>query len=107
MTQAQLKAFGDALGEILSASFHYTAPENRPPKYAVWQEIAGTSVSANNRHAESGFTIDVDLFTREEYDTTIDAISNLLDSYGSWTIESVQYETDTGLIHYTWRLDYA
>ena len=107
MTQNELKKFGEALGNILGASYHYTAPENRPPKYAVWQELLGIDLHANNRHAESGFLISVDYFTAEEYDPNIDAISALLDVYGSWTIESVQFEQDTMLIHYEWRLEHA
>lgn len=107
MTQTQLKEFGNALGATVDTSFHYTAPENQSPGYCVWQEILGINLAGDDKHAESGFVIAVDYFTDEEYDSNIDAISALLDTYGSWTIESVQYEEDTGLIHYEWRLEYA
>lgn len=106
MTQAKLKTFGTALAAAVKA-YHYRAPENEAPGYAVWAELAATSVEADNRHAEGAFTIAVDYFTREEYDDAIDTICDLLDSFGSWVIESVQFETETGLIHYEWRLDYA
>lgn len=107
MTQATLKKFGTALGAKISRAYHYTAPENCAPKYAVWQEIMGISMAGDNRHTESGFVVIVDYFTDAEYDTNIDVIETFLDGYGSWTVESVQYETDTGLIHYEWRLEYA
>jgi len=106
MTQAKLKTFGVALSDIVRA-YHYRAPENVAPGYAVWIEIADTHVSANNRHAEAAFTIAVDYFTAKEFDASIDAICDLLNGFGSWTLESVQFEPDTSLIHYEWRLDYA
>ncbi len=106
MTQAKLRTFGIALSGIVSA-FHYRAPENQHPGYAVWAEYAGTSVEANNSHAEAAFSISVDYFTAEEFDDSIDAICDLLDTFGSWVLESVQFETETNLIHYEWRLDYA
>lgn len=106
MTQAYLKEFGRNLARICKA-YHYRAPENTRPGYAVWQELAGASVGADNRHAEALYDIAVDYFTKTEFDSTIDAIEAFLQEYGSWRLESVQFEIDTGVIHYEWRLDYA
>lgn len=106
MTQSYLKEFGRGLATVCKA-YHYRAPENTRPGYAVWQELSGSSVSGDNRHAEALFDISVDYFTRTEFDETIDAIETFLQGYGSWHLESVQFEQDTGIIHYEWRLDYA
>lgn len=106
MTQAKLRTFGAALSDVVTA-YHYRAPENQAPGYAVWAEYAGAHVSADNSHAEAAFSIAVDYFTAEEFDAKIDAISALLDTFGSWVLESVQFEPETNIIHYEWRLDYA
>lgn len=106
MTQDKLRTFGTALASV-SRAYHYRAPENEPSGYAVWAELASTSVEADNSHAEAAFSISVDYFTRTEFDDTIDDICDLLDTFGSWRIESIQFEQETGFIHYEWRLDYA
>ena len=107
MTQTSLKAFGLGLGLIVPKCYHYTAPENTPAKYAVWAELSGTHLAANNKEAEGAFEIAVDYFTKTEFDATIDNISAFLDGFGSWNIESIQYEEATGYIHYEWRISYA
>ena len=107
MTQEHLKAFGLGLGQIVAKSYHYAPPENTPAAYAVWAEISGTNLAADNKAAEGAFTIAVDYFTKTEFDSTIDSIMTYLSSYGTWSLESVQYEEDTRYIHYELRLDYA
>lgn len=106
MRQTALRSFGLGLGAICRA-YHYRAPENTAPGYAVWQEIAGGAVEAENRHAEDSFEIALDYFTKTEFDENIDAIEAFLQGFGSWTLESVQFEYETGYIHYEWRIDYA
>ena len=106
MTQQQLRTFGAGLAQICNA-YHYRVPENTRPGYAVWQELSGESVQADNIHAESAFTIAVDYFTRAEFDSTIDDIQDYLEQFGSWRLESVQFEEETNVIHYEWRINYA
>lgn len=103
MTQTALQAFGTALGAIVPKSYHYMPPENTGPAYAVWAEISGSNLAADNKAAEGAFVIAVDYFTKTEFDTTIDSIQTFLNGYGSWILESVQFEEDTGYIHYEWR----
>ena len=107
MTQSGLKSFGLGLATIVPNAYHYTAPENTPAKYAVWAELAGNHLAADNKEAEGAFEIAVDYFTKTEFDATIDSISSFLDGFGSWRIESVQYEEETGYIHYEWRINHA
>lgn len=106
MTQAKLKIFGQGLAAVCRA-YHYRCPENTKPGYVVWQELSGNSVAGDNRHSESLCEIAVDYFTKTEFDAVIDDIEAYLQDYGSWRLESVQFETDTGVIHYEWRLEYA
>lgn len=74
----------------------------------VWQEDGeDNSFRANNRKQEQQLTGTVDYFTRTEFDATIDAVQDALTSMtgGSplgWQLSAVQYEEETGLIHYTW-----
>ena len=107
MTQAELRAFGLGLGQIVTNTFHYTAPENTSANYAVWAELSGVALSSDNKQAEGRCEIAIDYFTKTEFDGTIDSISSYLNNFGSWHIESVQFEPETRYIHYEWRLDYA
>lgn len=107
MTQTALRSFGTALGAIVRKSYHYMPPENTGPAYAVWAEISGRNLAANNTATEGAFTITVDYYTKTEFDGTIDNIQAFLSSYGSWVLESVQFEEDTGYIHYEWSQEHA
>ena len=45
----------------------------------------------------------VDLFTKTEFDPLADDVQNVLDELGvTWSLESVQYEDETNLIHMEW-----
>ena len=55
-------------------------------RYFVWQEDGAG-----------------DLFTKQEFDPWKEAFEKSLDDYGiAWYLNSVQYEEDTGFIHYEW-----
>jgi len=106
MTQIKLKAFGIGLGVVVSKCYHYRAPENVSGPYAVWMELGGVYVAGSNLHAESGKQITVDYFTKTEFDPVIDSIEGYFAGM-SWRLESVQFEEETGYIHYEWRIEYA
>lgn len=107
MTQSSLRSFGLGLGQIVPKCYHYMPPENTPAAYAVWAEISGTNLAADNTATEGAFTIAVDYYTKTEFDATIDSVTAYLGTFASWRLESVQFEADTGYIHYEWRLDHA
>ena len=73
-------------------------------RYFVWQEDGANDFEAGNRHLEKAVTGTTDLFTKQEFDPWKDAFEISLDSSGeiSWHLNSVQYEEDTGFIHYEW-----
>lgn len=72
-------------------------------RYFVWQEEGKNDLVADNRHVEGAMVGTTDLFTKEEFDPWVEAFQNVMDALGiSWVLSSVQYEEDTGFIHYEW-----
>lgn len=73
-------------------------------RYFVWQEDGANDFEADDLHAESAVTGTTDLFTKQEFDPWKDAFEAALDADGTiaWSLNSVQYEEDTGFIHYEW-----
>lgn len=99
----KLRAFAAGLAQTGASVFHYWRPGRKAP-YVVWQEDGATFLKAENQTEELGFSGTVDYFTKEEFDPMVDRI---MDDFRqmpiSWEMESVQYEEETGLIHYEWR----
>ncbi len=106
MAQSKLETFGKGLGAIVNKCYHYRAPENVSGPYSVWMELGGLYAAGNNLHAERGMEIAVDYYTKTEFDPTIDSIEGFFAGM-SWRLESVQFEEETGYIHYEWRVEYA
>lgn len=72
--------------------------------YVVWAEdgVADT-IWADGKLQEQVVTGTIDYFTKTEYDPLIVSIKEALDGIGlSYRLNSIQYETDTKLIHYEW-----
>lgn len=84
--------------------YHYAAEANTAPPYIVWQEDGANDLEAGNKHIERAYTGTIDLYTLEDGDPLMESIPKLLDHSGeiSWYLNSIQYETDTELIHYEW-----
>lgn len=81
----------------------YNAPDNVKAPYVVWSDGGDIDMVADNKHAESAREGTVDLFLAEENDVLVQAVCDALDvSVAVWALNSVQYEEDTGLIHYEW-----
>ena len=58
---------------------------------------------ANNRMSEQQLHGTVDLYTLEEYNPLIDEIQEALNEVmGGWSLNTVDYEDETNLIHYEW-----
>lgn len=93
--QAALAALGNA--------YHYVAEPNAVPPYITWMEDGDNDLMAGNVHAERCYTGSAHLFTKTEGDSLFTSIPQALEGIGaSWYFNSVQYEEDTGLIHYEW-----
>ena len=96
-----LEAVKDALLTVSQNVGHYTAWDDKPP-YIVWAEDSETE-ALNTENFKSGQTIEgtIDLFTRDEDDALISNIPLALNKARiPWSLNSVQYEDETRLIHY-------
>lgn len=101
--QTKLRDFGIAMATVVTSLYHYFAPDNQSASYAVWCEYAGSDLLGDNSHTESGMGIDFDFFTKTEFDAVIDNIETKFDALGVyWELSSIQYERETGFIHYHW-----
>lgn len=76
----------------------------REGDYCVWAEdMEPDRVSADNRKKIQNLQGTIDFFTRTEFNPLVDAIQNALnDAAISFYLSSVQYEDETGYIHYEW-----
>lgn len=106
-SQSKLHAFGVALNNALpDIVYHYERPAGVFP-VLIWQEdFEATSFNSDNIKAEQAMHGTIDYFTKQEYDPAIDTVQETLVSVGcSWRVNSVQYEDETGLIHYEWEFE--
>lgn len=88
------------------AVYHYQRPAREDLKrYVIWAEDGeADSQMVNNHKAQQQIRGTVDLYTAAEFDPWADRIQEQLDTAPgvTWTLESVQYEDATGLIHFEW-----
>lgn len=105
--QEKLRWFGAKVAGVCSHAYHYTKAKNATVPYAVWAEDSeGESFHADSHKAEQVISGSLNYFTKTEFDSTCDALQDMLDNVCcEWYLSSVQYEPDTGLIHYEWRWD--
>ena len=72
-------------------------------RYFVWGEMGQDDLEASNVHAEKAVTGYTDLYTKQEFDPWKEEIEESFDKYGIfWSLNSVQYEEETGFTHYEW-----
>jgi len=98
-----LEVLKNALLTVTQNVGHYEARE-KTDAYIVWAEDnQADSVWADGRMQEQAVEGTVDYFTKTENDTSVQSIQNALNDAGvSFRLNSIQYETDTGYIHYEW-----
>ena len=101
MTLTRLKALHDAMPVTMH---HYGAHKPAVP-YGVWAEDADVSPSADNVNSTRILSGTTDYFTKAEDDANVDAIEAQFSAASAWIaaqLSSIQYEDDTGLLHYEW-----
>lgn len=100
MTLSELR---DLLLTITPNVFRYSAYQ-QPDKYIVWAEDSqGSATHADDNMGEQSIQGTIDYFTKTEFDPTFNTIQEVLNSANiSWYLSSIQYEKDTGYIHYEW-----
>lgn len=101
--QSKLASIQSALVQATPNTFHYRRAKATPP-YLVWAEDGeDNSFSADNKKREQQIHGTADYFTKMEFDPVVDGIQEALANIScGWRLNSVQYEDDTGLIHYEW-----
>lgn len=98
-----LEIIKNALLELTDFVFHYRAPQNQPLPYIEWMEDGANDFLADNRHEETVYQGTIDLYTLDEEESLIKKIPEKLNETGAaWYLNSVQFEEDTGIIHYEW-----
>lgn len=71
--------------------------------YGVYAEDSANDLIANGKHAEKVLQGTVDYFTRDDSGTPKRTVEAALDSIPiAWFLSSIQFEEDTGFIHYEW-----
>lgn len=102
---SQLTRIRDALTSIDGLSiYHYWHPRLQAP-YCIWAEDGeGDSLWANNHQKEQVINGTIDYFTKEDLDPMVDIIQTKLNEVEGlgWSLDSVMYEDETNLIHYSW-----
>lgn len=92
-----------ALLYLTDRVYNFTAAPGTAPPFIVWQMDGENVLTAGNRHAESAPVVIIDLFSKDARDPLLEKVPEALDGTGAaWYLNSVQYETETGLFHYEW-----
>ena len=101
MTLAEVKNV--FVSVLPAATFHYKA-WSKPDKYIVWAEDGQAgALHADDQTEEQIISGTADYFTKTEYDAIVKNIQSAMNkSDMTWYLNSVQYEEDTGYIHYEW-----
>lgn len=98
--QETVERIGALHGALGGNVHHYFRPQLKAP-YIIWQEDGSGQFDASDRVAEMTVSGSTDFFTKKEYDRTADRIMDMFEKNGFlWKLNSIQYEQETGLIHY-------
>lgn len=104
MLSQKLSKIRDALLTVTDNVGHYEAL-NAKDQYIVWAEDSESdSVHADNAKKIQTIQGTIDYFTKKDGGETADQIQDALDKADGVTyqLSSVQYEEETGFIHYEW-----
>lgn len=103
--QSRLAELASEFKSISSVIHHYKRVETSAP-FGVWAEQFETNSDfADNWKTTQGINVQLDYFTQTEFDPVIDSLQAYMNENGyPWNLDSVQFEDDTNLIHYSWSL---
>ena len=101
---SKLQNIGILFGDVLGKTYHYRKSDRVAPPYAVWMEDGeDDSLYTDDTKSEQAISGALDFYTKTEFDPCVDGFQNVLNAnMERWTLASVQYEDETGLIHYSW-----
>ena len=96
-------ALAAALAEANLNFAHYAWSEAPSGDYGTYAEDSGNDFVADEIHAERGTDCWLNYFTRDDSGVPRTTIEGILNGLGiPWYLNTVQYENDTGYIHYEW-----
>lgn len=100
---SKLRVVKEALLKVSDDVHHYEAM-TKSDQYIVWAEDSeGDSLQTDNKKAEYSIQGTIDYFTKQDMDETVDRIYEALTEAGiAFSLNSTQYEEETGYIHYEW-----
>ena len=106
--QSKLYQIGAKLATVTTNCWHYWRPVTAVP-CLMWAESGEEdSFNSDNHKTEQNISGTCDFYTKTEFDPLIDEIQEALDEMGlAWSLNSVQYEDETKMIHYEWRWEVA
>lgn len=82
---------------------HYAWSRAPDGDYGVYAEDGANDLNADGEHAEKALQGTVDYFTRDDTGTPKATIEAALEGLNvPWYLNTIQYEDDTGYIHYEW-----
>ena len=103
MSLLQVKTALDSTGLPFA---HYAWASNakeRKTDHGVYAEDGANDLYADDIHAEKAVQGTIDYFTRDDSGTPQTTIENALNNGQiAWYLNSLQFEEDTGFIHYEW-----
>ena len=70
--------------------------------YGVWADDGANDLESDNLHTEKVTEGTIDYFTRDPSETIRTTIESALNGKVAWYLNSIQFESDTGYIHYEW-----
>lgn len=86
---------------------HYGWSHAPKGDYGVWAEDGANDLNADDKHTESVLTGTVDYFTRDDSGKPKSVIETALNNGEvAWYLNSIQFENDTGYIHYEWVVEW-
>lgn len=92
-----------ALSEAGLKFAHYAWSHEPEGDYGTYAEDSGNDLVCDEIHAETGTDCYLNYFTRDASETPRTTIEGILNSLRiPWYLNTVQYENDTGFIHYEW-----
>lgn len=100
---SKIRAIPDLMRKVTERVYHYYAM-NEDDQYIVWAEESESGANeGDNRKLNQTIQGTIDYFTKMDMDENVDKIQSLLNGAGiSFYLSSVQFEEETGYIHYEW-----
>ncbi len=98
----KLKEFRNLLLAVHPHVFHFVSAKES--EYIVWHEVGTLRLMGDGEQAETGTRIAVDYFTNEEYSPIPARLEQVLADHEEICLadSAVDFEKDTGLIHYAY-----